>query len=89
MIVLLFVDKAFGASLNDQRTRFQGRVIGTELYNPDFAKLAGVFGARGIRVEPENIGKALEESVRTEKPTVIEIPAATLPPPFQIPRRPH
>jgi acetolactate synthase I/II/III large subunit len=83
-IALVFVDNAFGASLNDQKTRFQGRVIGTELHNPSFARVAEAFGANGIRTEPENVGKALERALEANRPTVIEVPMPTLPPPFQL-----
>jgi acetolactate synthase-1/2/3 large subunit len=86
VIALVLVDNAFGASLNDQRTRFQGRVVGTELYNPSFAQVAEVFGARGIKVEAENIGKTLQEALEVNRPTVIEVPFPTLSPPFQLQR---
>lgn len=84
VIALVFVDNAFGASLNDQRTRYGGRLFGTDLYNPSFAQVAEVFGAKGIKVEPENIGKALEQALETPRPTVIEVPIPTLAPPFQM-----
>lgn len=84
VIVLLFVDNAFGASLNDQRTRFTGRVLGTELYNPSFVRVAEAFGAKGMKAEPENIDKALEQALEAKRPTVIEVPMPTLPPPFQL-----
>ena len=56
VVAVVFVDGALGASNNDQRTRFQGRVVGTELRNPSFAEVArGVWrqrradGARAAR----------------------------------------
>lgn len=85
VIALVFVDNAFGASNNDQQTRFQKRVIGTELYNPSFAQVAEVFGAKGMRVETEQIGVALKEALEANRPVVIEVPIPTLPPPFQLP----
>lgn len=84
VIAVVFVDGAFGASLNDQRTQYQGRVIGTELHNPSFAQVAEVFGAQGIKVEAENIGKALQQALEAHRPTVIEVPIPTLTPPFQM-----
>ncbi|MBI4642032.1 MAG: thiamine pyrophosphate-binding protein [Candidatus Tectomicrobia bacterium] len=87
VIALVFVDGAFGASINDQRTRYQGRVVGTELHNPSFAQIAEVFGAKGIKVGPENVGRALQEALEANRPTVIEVPIPTLTPPFQIPMR--
>ncbi len=87
VIAVVFVDNAFGASLNDQRTSYGGRVLGTELYNPSFAQVAEVFGAKGIKSEPENIGKALEQALEAHRPTVIEVPLPRLAPPFQMGKR--
>ena len=39
-VVIVFNDSAFGNVLRDQRDRFQGRVYGSELHNPDFMTLA-------------------------------------------------
>ena len=84
VVVVVFVDNALGASKNDQRTRFHGRIVGTELYNPSFAEVAKVFGARGIRVEPERIDEAIQDALTEEGPTVIEVPIPTWVPPFQV-----
>jgi acetolactate synthase-1/2/3 large subunit len=84
VIALVFVDNAFGALLSDQRTRYRGRVIGTELRNPSFAQAAEIFGAKGIRAEPERLRTALEEAQESRRPTVIEVPMPTLTPPFQL-----
>jgi len=85
VVTLVFVDNAFGASYNDQQTRFNKRVVGTELYNPSFAQVAEVFGAKGVRVEAKRVGVALREALQTGRPTVIEVPIPTLTPPFQLP----
>jgi acetolactate synthase-1/2/3 large subunit len=84
VITIVFVDNAFGATYNDQQTRFKKRVIGTELYNPSFAQVAEVFGAKGIRTEAEHMSKALREALREDRPTVIEVPIPTLTPPFHL-----
>jgi acetolactate synthase-1/2/3 large subunit len=84
VIVIVFVDNAFGASKNDQQLRYQGRVVGTELKNPSFAEVARVFGVQGIRSEPEKLDKALEDALESQRPTVIEVPIGTWIPPFQI-----
>lgn len=87
VVAIVFVDGAFGASKADQQGRFRGRVIGTEFHNPDFALVAEAFGAKGIKTEPEHVGKALREALVAEGPVVIEVPIPTLVPPFQIPPR--
>jgi acetolactate synthase-1/2/3 large subunit len=82
VITIVFVDNAFGASHDDQRIRFNKRWIGTQLHNPSFAQTAELFGARGVRAEPEHLGSALREALQENRPTVIEVPFPTLTPPF-------
>jgi acetolactate synthase-1/2/3 large subunit len=84
VIVIVFVDSAFGASKNDQQHRYQGRIIGTELKNPSFVDVARAFGVRGVRIEPERLDKALEDALEAHEPAVIEVPIQTWMPPFQI-----
>ena len=84
LVVVVFVDNALGASKNDQLTRYKGRVVGTELRNPSFAEVARVFGARGVRVEPERLDTALQEALEVPEPTVLEVPISTWVPPFQV-----
>lgn len=84
LITLVFNDQAFGSTKCDQQINFQGRIIGTDLQNPDFAELAKIFGARGIKTQPENLGKALAEALSIKQPVVMEIPVPTMIAPFQI-----
>ena len=85
VITLVFVNNAFGASYTDQETRFQKRIIGTELYNPSFAHVADVFGAKGIQSDAEHIGEAIQEALGEPRPMIIEVPIPMLLPPFQLP----
>src|ERR687888_70420 len=63
VVVVVFVDNALGASKHDQRTRFKGREIGTTLHNPSFAEVARVFGAQGLRTDPEHLDTTLQEAL--------------------------
>ncbi|HSF33375.1 MAG TPA: thiamine pyrophosphate-dependent enzyme [Candidatus Tectomicrobia bacterium] len=87
VVALVFADGAFGASNNDQRTRFHGRIVGTNIHNPNFVQVAEAFGARGIRAEPDKLAPALREAFDAGRPTLIEVPVPTMVPPFQIPPR--
>ncbi len=84
LVTVVFNDQAFGSTKSDQMVNFNGRIVGTELNNPDFAKLAGLFGAKGLKAAPEQLGKALDEAFGAQKPVVIEVPLPTLIAPFQI-----
>jgi acetolactate synthase-1/2/3 large subunit len=83
VVTIVFVDKAFGASLHDQQRRFGRREFGTRLQNPDFARLAEVFGARGLKLSrPDELGEALRAALQEKLPTVIEVPVPTMSTPF-------
>lgn len=61
--------------LGSQRKRVEayGPVIGVDHGNPDFAKLAELFGCKGFRVEqPGEFGAALKEAVASGAPCVID-----------------
>ena len=50
VVTVVFNDSAYGNTNRDQVEHFGGRVIGTELVNPDFVAFAESFGAVGTRV---------------------------------------
>ena len=69
--------------MRDQRDRFQGRIYGAELHNPDFMKLAEAYGARGVRAfTPEELERRLKEALAIEAPTLLEIPCGPMPYPY-------
>ena len=79
----VFNDNAFGNVYRDQALKFEGRTIGSDLYNPDFMKLAEAYGARGILARgPEALEKALREALGIAAPTLIEDPEGMMPIPF-------
>ena len=87
-VTIVFNNESLGASNNDQQQRFDGRVIGTRLHNPDFAQLAEVYGALGMKLGSyQELGDALRSALRANRPVVIEVPIPNLPPPFQMPPR--
>ena len=47
VVTVVFNDNAYGNVWRAQVEEFEGHVIGTELHNPDFVKLADAYGARG------------------------------------------
>ena len=83
VVVVVFNDNAYGNVLRDQVNRFEGRVYGAALHNPDFVKLAEAYGARGVRVDANRLGPALEEALNVDAPTLIEVPVQGMPTPFE------
>jgi acetolactate synthase-1/2/3 large subunit len=75
VIVLLFNNNVFGNVRSMQEKLYGNRVIATDLHNPDFVKLAKLFGANGVRVKSfRGFRNALRKAMNQSLPTVIEIP---------------
>jgi acetolactate synthase-1/2/3 large subunit len=75
VIALVFNNRSFGNVLRDQMTRFGGRLIGAELQNPDFVKLAQSFGISAMRAAGETeLSAALGRAITVGGPALIEIP---------------
>ncbi|MEZ4865669.1 MAG: thiamine pyrophosphate-binding protein [Caldilineaceae bacterium] len=79
VVVIVFNDNAYGNVLRAQLENFDGRVIGTELHNPDFVKLAQSYGAHGcLAADAAALESALGEALATPRPTLIEVPVGRL-----------
>ena len=75
LVTVLFNNHAFGNVRRDQEERFHGRLIASDLTNPDFMKLADAFGVSGCRAKkPADLKKALEEALGKGAPCLIEVP---------------
>ena len=75
-IVVLLVNNGMYATIRmHQERQFPGRVIGTDLENPDFAALAIAYGAHGERVErTEDFEAAFDRALASGRPSVLELP---------------
>ena len=77
VVTIVFNNDSYGNVRRDQIERFDGRVIASELDNPDFVKLAESFGVAAYRVEtPEALRPVLERAIAADAPAVIEVPVA-------------
>ncbi len=75
VVSIVFNNCAYGNVWRDQQERYEGRMLGVELRNPDFVKLAESFGAVGLRAEnPQQLKAALERALGTGAPVLIEVP---------------
>ena len=75
VVVLVFNNEAYGNVRRDQEQRFGGRILGSELVNPDFMRLADSFGVASTRVSsPPALRGALERALADATPWLIEIP---------------
>ena len=74
IIVLLVNNGMYGTIRMHQERQFPGRVIGTDLVNPDFAALAHSYGGFGERVERTADFEAAFERALGSGPSLLELP---------------
>jgi acetolactate synthase I/II/III large subunit len=74
VVTLVFNNNAYGNVRRDQLQRFDGRVVASDLVNPDFVKLAESFGVAAARVtSPDHFRAALEKALGAGGPSLIAI----------------
>lgn len=74
VIVLLLNNGIFGTIRMHQERQYPGRVMATELKNPDFAALARAYGGHGETVgKTEEFAAAFERARASGKPAIIEV----------------
>ncbi|WP_375161226.1 thiamine pyrophosphate-dependent enzyme [Bradyrhizobium sp. RDT46] len=74
VVTLVFNNNAYGNVRRDQRERFDGRVVASDLVNPDFVKLAESFGVAAARVTaPDQFKAVLEKALGHSGPYLISV----------------
>jgi acetolactate synthase-1/2/3 large subunit len=74
VILIVINNRSHGTIRMHQEREYPGRVIGTELKNPDFAALAVAYGGHGERVaKTEDFPPAFERAARAGLPAIIEV----------------
>ena len=72
-VVLMFNDNAWGVLKSYQRANFNGRLMATELVNPDFVKLFESYGLEGTRVNTvTELARALKAALAADRVQLIE-----------------
>lgn len=78
IIVIVFNNGMYGTIRMHQEREYPGRVVGTELHNPDFARYAQAFGGFGVQVHrTQEFAPALQSALRYSReqrlPALIEL----------------
>lgn len=74
VVTIIFNNSAFGNVRRDQNLQYNSNLIGSDLNNPDFVKMAESFGATGYRVtSPAELKPVLERALALGKPVLIEV----------------
>ncbi len=73
-VVLVVNNGMYGTIRMHQERNYPGRVVGTDLVNPDFAAYARAFGAHGETVtETSQFAAALERALAAGRPALLEL----------------
>ena len=79
VVAIVFNDNAYGNVKRSQETRFGGRYIASDLYNPDMVKLADAFGIAGRRaMDAQELRRELRAALAAGEPTLIEVPVGRM-----------
>ena len=82
---VVFNDGYYGNVRRIQNGNYGGRVFSSDLTDPDYMKLADAFGIAHARVfDPQELGRALEKALASRTPTLIEVPVADFPSPWNL-----
>ncbi|MGE0715008.1 MAG: thiamine pyrophosphate-dependent enzyme [Alphaproteobacteria bacterium] len=85
LVTVVFNDGAYGNVQRMQRQDYGGRVIATELRNPDFVRMAESFGANAVRVEsPAELEAAIGRALKEPAPWLIDAHIGQVPDPWPI-----
>jgi acetolactate synthase-1/2/3 large subunit len=77
VVAVLFDNGSFGNVRRDQMQKYDGRLIGADLANPDFVALALAFGIAAQRIERvDALESAVREALATDAPALIVVPVA-------------
>jgi acetolactate synthase-1/2/3 large subunit len=84
LVTIIFNDHRYTNVQRQQKEWFDGRVICSDLHNPDFVKLAESFGAAGFLVDdPESLRAAIRQAFEEQGPSIIEVKVEEFfPPPW-------
>ncbi len=83
LTTVLFADGAFGNVRRMQKQDYGGKVIASDLHNPDFVKMADAFGVQSMEVNsPEKMKAAIAEGFKHNGPTLIVYPVDEMPSPW-------
>ena len=83
VIVIVFNDEAYGNVHRDQIQKYDNRVIGSKLKNPDFVKLANSYGMQAAKVStPDSLQLELKKAIESQSPYLIEVTVGMMPSPW-------
>ncbi|MGH7059913.1 MAG: thiamine pyrophosphate-dependent enzyme [Stellaceae bacterium] len=85
IVAIVFADGAFGNVRRMQKEDYGNRLIGVDLLNPQFPKMAESFGAAGVRTtSPAGLRTELAAALKRRGTTLIEVAVGEMPDPWKV-----
>ncbi len=85
VVTVVFNDSAYGNVKRIQQVDLGGKILGSELKNPDFVKLADAHGITGRTTDSAaGLRTALNEAIKANEPTLIEVKVGQMPNPWKV-----
>jgi acetolactate synthase I/II/III large subunit len=85
IVAIVFADGAYGNVRRMQKEDYGNRLIGVDLANPQFPKMAESFGAAGVRTTtPDGLRCELAVALKRRGTTLIEVAVGEMPDPWKV-----
>jgi len=85
IVAIVFADGAYGNVRRMQKEDYGNRLIGVDLLNPQFPKMAESFGAAGVRTTtPDGLRRELAAALKRRGTTLIEVAVGEMPDPWKV-----
>jgi len=85
IVAIVFADGAYGNVRRMQKEDYGNRLIGVDLHNPQFPKMAESFGVAGVRTTtPDGLRRELAAALKRRGTTLIEVAVGEMPDPWKV-----
>ena len=84
VVAIVFADGAYGNVRRMQKEDYGNRLIGVDLHNPNFPKMAESYGVAGVRTTtPDGLRRELAAELKRRGTTLIEVAVGEMPDPWK------
>jgi acetolactate synthase I/II/III large subunit len=85
IVAIVFADGAYGNVRRMQKEEYGNRLIGVDLHNPQFPKMAESFGVAGVHTStPDGLRRELAAALKRRGTTLIEVAVGEMPDPWKV-----
>jgi acetolactate synthase-1/2/3 large subunit len=83
VVAIVFADGAYGNVRRMQKNDYGNKLIATDLFNPNFPRMAESYGIAGVRaLSPDALRRELAAALKRRGPSLIEVPVGEMPDPW-------